>query len=212
MTFWTDKHPPIAQSLAQSLGLGLSLHMIDARLSLGRWTLTGYTDPVLHLQTHALIDTVAGRGRIIGDKFMTTSARQLISNKGYEMYSVSPDTMVYDAIKLMTEAKVGALLVMEDSRLTGIVSERDYTRKIILETRSSRETPVRDIMTSDVLTVTPDQSIEDCMKIMSEYHIRHLPVAENGKPIGVLSVMDVVKNIISEKEFIIEQLELYISG
>jgi CBS domain-containing protein len=128
------------------------------------------------------------------------------------MYSVSPDTMVYDAIKLMTEAKVGALLVMEDSRLTGIVSERDYTRKIILETRSSRETPVRDIMTSDVLTVTPDQSIEDCMKIMSEYHIRHLPVAENGTPIGVLSVMDVVKNIISEKEFVIDQLEQYIAG
>ncbi|MFB3091308.1 MAG: CBS domain-containing protein, partial [Gammaproteobacteria bacterium] len=107
---------------------------------------------------------------------MTTSARQLISNKGYEMYSVSPDTMVYDAIKLMTEAKVGALLVMEDSKMVGIISERDYTRKIILETRLSRETPVRDIMTSDVLTVAPDQSIEDCMKIMSEYHIRHLPV------------------------------------
>ena len=143
---------------------------------------------------------------------MTTSARQLISNKGYEMYSVSPDTMVYDAIKLMTEAKVGALLVMEDSKMVGIISERDYTRKIILETRLSRETPVRDIMTSDVLTVAHDQSIEDCMKIMSEYHIRHLPVAEDGNPIGMLSVMDVVKNIISEKDILIDQLEHYISG
>ncbi len=143
---------------------------------------------------------------------MTTSARQLISNKGYEMYSVSPDTMVYDAIKLMTEAKVGALLVMEDSKIVGIISERDYTRKIILETRLSRETPVRDIMTSDVLTVAPDQSIEDCMKIMSEYHIRHLPVAEDENPIGMLSVMDVVKNIISEKDILIDQLEHYISG
>ncbi|MFB3091226.1 MAG: CBS domain-containing protein, partial [Gammaproteobacteria bacterium] len=82
----------------------------------------------------------------------------------------------------------------------------------ILETRLSRETPVRDIMTSDVLTVAPDQSIEDCMKIMSEYHIRHLPVAEDGNPIGMLSVMDVVKNIISEKDILIDQLEHYISG
>ncbi|MCK5497640.1 MAG: CBS domain-containing protein [Gammaproteobacteria bacterium] len=143
---------------------------------------------------------------------MSTSAHQLISDKGYELYSVSPDTMVYDAINLMNEAKVGALLVMEGNKMAGIISERDYTRKVILETRSSRETPVRDIMTSNVLTVTPDQSIEDCMKIMSENHIRHLPVAENGEPIGVLSVMDVVKNIISEKEFVIDQLEQYIAG
>lgn len=143
---------------------------------------------------------------------MSTSAHQLISDKGYELYSVNPDTIVYDAINLMNEAKVGALLVMEGNKLAGIISERDYTRKVILETRSSRETLVRDIMTSNVLTVTPDQSIEDCMKIMSENHIRHLPVAENGEPIGVLSVMDVVKNIISEKEFVIDQLEHYISG
>ena len=143
---------------------------------------------------------------------MTTSARQLISDKGYEMYSVALDTSVYDAIKLMTDAKVGALLVMENKKLVGIISERDYTRKVILETRSSRETQVRDIMTSDVFTVRPDQSIEVCMKVMSEHHIRHLPVADNGEPIGVLSVMDVVKNIISEKDIIIDQLEHYISG
>jgi len=143
---------------------------------------------------------------------MTTSARQLISDKGYEMYSVALDTSVYDAIKLMTDAKVGALLVMENKKLVGIISERDYTRKVILETRASRETQVRDIMTSDVFTVRPDQSIEVCMKVMSEHHIRHLPVADNGEPIGVLSVMDVVKNIISEKDIIIDQLEHYISG
>ncbi len=143
---------------------------------------------------------------------MSISAHQLISDKGYELYSVSPDTMVYDAITLMNEAKVGALLVMEGNTMAGIISERDYTRKVILETKSSRETPVRDIMTSNVLTVTPEQSIEDCMKIMSENHIRHLPVAENGVPIGVLSVMDVVKNIISEKNILIDQLEHYISG
>jgi CBS domain-containing protein len=145
-------------------------------------------------------------------KFIAISAQQLLSDKGYEMYSVSPDTSVYEAIKLMTEAKVGALLVMDDNKLTGIISERDYTRKVILETRSSHETSVRDIMTSEVLTVTSEQPIEDCMKVMSEYHIRHLPVLENDQPIGMLSVMDVVKNIISEKEFIIGQLENYISG
>lgn len=143
---------------------------------------------------------------------MTISARQLLSDKGFKMYSVSPDTMVYDAIKLMTEVKVGALLVMEDNALIGIISERDYSRKVILETRRSHETPVREIMTSEVLTVTSEQPIEDCMKIMSESHIRHLPVVEDGQPIGMLSVMDVVKNIISEKEFIIGQLENYISG
>ena len=143
---------------------------------------------------------------------MTAHVRQLLSDKNHEIYSVSPEIMVYDAIKLMTEVNVGALLVMEDNKLVGIMSERDYTRKVILEARSSRETPVRDIMTSDVLTVTPDQSIEDCMKMMSEHHIRHLPVAENGKAIGIISTMDVVKNIISEKETVIDQLEHYIAG
>jgi CBS domain-containing protein len=143
---------------------------------------------------------------------MITHARQLLNDKGHEMYSVSPETMVYDAIKLMTEVKVGALLVIENNKLVGIISERDYTRKVILENRSSHETPVRDIMTAEVLTVTPDQSVEDCMKVMSEHHIRHLPVAENGQPIGIISTMDVVKSIISEKETVIDQLEHYIAG
>ena len=143
---------------------------------------------------------------------MITHARQLLNDKGHEIHSVSPETMVYDAIKLMTEVKVGALLVMENNKLVGIISERDYTRKVILENRSSKETPVRDIMTIDVITVTPDQSVEDCMKIMSEHHIRHLPVADNGQAIGIISTMDVVKNIISEKESVIKQLEHYIAG
>ncbi len=143
---------------------------------------------------------------------MTMYARQLLSDKSYELYSVSPDTMVFDAIKLMAEAKVGALLVLEDEQLVGIVSERDYARKVILESRSSRETPVREVMTNVVLTVTPEQSIDECLLLMSKHHIRHLPVAENGKPIGMLSVMDVVRNIILEKEQIIDQLEHYITG
>jgi len=143
---------------------------------------------------------------------MTMYARQLLSDKSYELYSVSPDTMVFDAIKLMAEVKVGALLVLEDEQLVGIVSERDYARKVILESRSSRETHVSDVMTNVVLTVTPEQSIDECLVLMSKHHIRHLPVAENGKPVGMLSVMDVVRNIISEKEQLIDQLEHYITG
>jgi CBS domain-containing protein len=143
---------------------------------------------------------------------MKTPASQILKNKGHKIYSVLPETMVYDAIKLMNEAKVGALLVIEDNKLVGIISERDYARRVILEDRASHDTPVSDIMTSDVLTVTPDQSVEDCMKIMSEHHIRHLPVAENGQAIGIISTMDVVKNIISEKETVIDQLEHYIAG
>ncbi len=143
---------------------------------------------------------------------MKTHVSQLLSDKGHKIQSVSPETMVYDAIKLMNEVKVGALLVIEDNKLVGIISERDYARRVILENRSSKETPVRDIMTIDVLTVTPHHSVEDCMKIMSEHHIRHLPVIENGQAIGVISTMDVVKNIISEKESVIDQLEHYITG
>ena len=143
---------------------------------------------------------------------MTTSIRQLLDIKGYAIHSTSPNTLVFDAIERMNEEKVGALLVMEDDKLVGIISERDYTRKIVLQNRSSRETPVRDIMTAKVLYMTPEQNIEECMALMSKHHIRHVPVVENDKPIGVLSVMDVVKNIISEKEFIISQLENYIAG
>ncbi len=143
---------------------------------------------------------------------MTTSIRQLLDKKGYHIHSVSPDSMVFDAIKLMSEVKVGALLVMDNNKLVGILSERDYTRKVILQNRSSRDTPVRNIMTSKVLYVSPEQSIEECMVIMSAHHIRHIPVMENDTPVGMLSVMDIMKNIISEKEFIIEQLENYISG
>lgn len=143
---------------------------------------------------------------------MTTTVRQILENKGYNIHSVTPDTWVIDAIKLMAEASVGALLVMDNGQVAGIVSERDYTRKVILNNRSSQNTRVRDIMTSDVVSVSPDQNIEDCLVMISSHQIRHLPVVENGKAVGMLSVMDVVKTIISEKEFIIEQLENYISG
>lgn len=143
---------------------------------------------------------------------MTTTVRQILEDKGYKIYSVSPDDWVIDAIKLMTEAKVGALLVMDNGKTVGIISERDYTRKVILNNRSSQSTRVSEIMTSDVVSVKPEQNIEECMVIMSKYQVRHLPVVEGETAIGMLSVMDVVKSIISEKEFIIEQLENYIAG
>ena len=142
---------------------------------------------------------------------MTTTVNQLLDSKNKEIFSVAPDAFVIDAIRMMNDRKVGSLLVMEDNKLIGILSERDYTRKVILNNRSSSETMASEIMTSEVKTVTQSQTIDECMIIMSDNHIRHLPVVDNNKTIGILSIMDVVKNIISEKEFIIEQLEHYIT-
>jgi CBS domain-containing protein len=142
---------------------------------------------------------------------MTTTVNQLLNGKDNEIYSVKPDTYVIDAIRMLNEQKVGALLVLKNDKLAGIFSERDYTRKVILNDRNSSETKVNEIMTSDVQSVDPSQTIDECMVIMSNHHIRHLPVLKNGEPVGILSIMDVVKNIISEKEFIIEQLEHYIT-
>lgn len=142
---------------------------------------------------------------------MTTTVKQLLNVKPNAIFSVGPETLVIDAIKIMEEKKVGALPVIKDNKLVGILSERDYTRKVILNNLSSRDTPVSQIMTENVKTVTPSQTIDECMVIMSDNHIRHLPVVDNGTPVGFLSVMDVVKNIITEKEFIIEQLEHYIT-
>lgn len=142
---------------------------------------------------------------------MTTTVNQLLNSKNDEIFSIKPDTLVIDAIRVLTERKVGALLVLEDDKLMGVFSERDYTRKVILHDRSSSETRVSEIMTSDVKTVDPSQTIDECMVIMSKNHIRHLPIVKDNIPIGILSIMDVVRNIISEKEFIIEQLENYIT-
>ncbi|MCG8380054.1 MAG: CBS domain-containing protein [Proteobacteria bacterium] len=142
---------------------------------------------------------------------MTTTVNQLLNSKTDKIFSVSPDTLVIDAIRMMNEQKVGALLVLDKCKLAGILSERDYTRKVILNNRSSKETPVSEIMTTAVKTVGPSQTVDECMVIMSENHIRHLPVVVDDVAIGVLSIMDVVKNIISEKQMIIDQLEHYIT-
>ena len=137
-------------------------------------------------------------------------ASQLLKHKGRVIYSVAPQAPVLDAIRLMAEHGVGALLVMQGNELLGVVSERDYARKVILKGRSSNETPVRQIMSSPVLTVRPEQSVHDCMRIMSEKRIRHLPVVDNNGVIGVLSIGDLVKETISEQQFTIKQLESYI--
>lgn len=146
---------------------------------------------------------------------MTTTVNQLLNARanGDQIFSVNPDTLVIDAIRMLTERKVGALLVLEGNKLAGIFSERDYTRKVVLNDKSSSKTKVSEIMTaaSDVKSVDPSHTVDECMVIMSKHHIRHLPVIKNDEPVGILSVMDVVKNIISEKEFIIEQLEHYIT-
>ena len=140
------------------------------------------------------------------------TVHHLLERKGNDIWSTSPDASVFEAIQLMAEKSIGALLVIDRDELVGIVSERDYARKVILKGRSSRETPVRDIMTEKVLYVPPTRSLEECMVLMTEKRIRHLPVIADGRLIGVCSVGDVIKAIISEKQFIIEQLESYIKG
>jgi CBS domain-containing protein len=141
------------------------------------------------------------------------TVRELLRNKGYHVYSIGPDATVYEALTLMAEKDVGALLVLDSAgQLVGILSERDYARKIVLKGKTSRETPVREIMTEKVLWVRPDQTIEECMALMTNKHIRHLPVMEEGRLLGVVSIGDVVKDIISEQEFVIAQLENYITG
>ncbi len=138
--------------------------------------------------------------------------RQLLASKGHDVWSITPDASVYSALEFMAEKDIGALPVLEGERLAGIFSERDYARKVILMGRASKETPVRDVMTEKVYVVQPSYTVEACMALMTEKRIRHLPVVEEDKLIGIISIGDVVKDIIAEQEFVIEQLENYISG
>jgi CBS domain-containing protein len=140
------------------------------------------------------------------------TVRQILDTKGGDVWSISPDQSVFDAIRMMADKGIGALLVLEGDELVGILSERDYARKVILKGRSSKETPVRDIMTSKVLYVGPDRTIDQCMAIITEKRIRHLPVMEGDRLLGVISSGDLIKAMISHQEFIIEQLESYIKG
>lgn len=136
--------------------------------------------------------------------------KQLLQAKPHGILSIAPEAKVFDALKLMAEKNVGALLVMNAGRLIGIITERDYARKVILQGKSSLDTPVQEIMTDKVLCVQPEQSVEQCMGMMTDKRIRHLPVMEGGKLIGVLSIGDLVKETISEQELTIKQLESYI--
>ncbi|MBI4529613.1 MAG: CBS domain-containing protein [Deltaproteobacteria bacterium] len=141
-----------------------------------------------------------------------TRVRDILKVKGEAVCSIGPDESVYDAMKLMADKNIGALMVVEGTKLVGLISERDYARKVILQGRSSRTTQVREIMTSRVVYAEPEQNIEECMALMTEKRVRHLPVLAGGQLVGVISIGDLVKSIISEQKFIIEQLERYISG
>ncbi|HEY0604713.1 MAG TPA: CBS domain-containing protein [Herpetosiphonaceae bacterium] len=138
--------------------------------------------------------------------------KQLLQTKGNAVWTITPDASVFDAIKLMSDKGVGALPVVDGEKLVGIISERDYARKVILQGRSSRDTQIREIMTSKVYYIRTEQSIEDGMALMTDKRIRHLPVFENDRMIGIVSIGDLVREIISQQEFMIGQLENYITG
>lgn len=138
--------------------------------------------------------------------------KHLLDSKGREIISIAQDASVFDAIKLMADRSIGSLLVMEGDALKGIVTERDYARKVIIKGRSSNTTPVADIMTTDLVTASPDQTVNHCMTLMSEKRIRHLPVIVDDKVAGIISIGDLVQAIISDQQEEIEQLEQYISG
>jgi len=138
--------------------------------------------------------------------------RQILEQKGYEVLTIDPGASVYSAIEIMADNGIGSLMVMEDNRPVGLISERDYARKVILMGRSSRDTEVREVMTTRVYCVHPEQTVEECMALMTEKRVRHLPVTEDGRLLGIVSIGDLVKDVISEQKFTIKQLEHYITG
>jgi len=138
--------------------------------------------------------------------------KDILEAKGYQVWSIHPDATVYDALTLMAEKNVGALVVVEGERPVGVISERDYARNMILKGRTSRDTAIREIMRPLAVTVRPEQDLEECMELMTDKRVRHLPVIQGDKLIGMISIGDIVKGIISTKEFMIEQLEKYIKG
>jgi CBS domain-containing protein len=137
---------------------------------------------------------------------------QLLTSKGHDVWSIAPDMTVLNALQLMADKKIGALLVLDEDKLVGVFSERDYARKVILKGKSSKDTSVGDVMSSNIVRVVPDQTTELCMSLMTEKRVRHLPVVDGDKVIGVISIGDVVKAVIADREDVIEQLEQYIAG
>ena len=143
---------------------------------------------------------------------MADVVKDLLEIKNKEVWTIEPGASVYDAIAKMADKQIGALVITEGNKVVGIITERDYARKVILQDKSSKSTAVREIMTERVIYVQPNQKIEECMALMTEKRIRHLPVLDGDKLIGMVSIGDVVRGLISEKEFLIEQLTRYISG
>lgn len=141
--------------------------------------------------------------KIVGD---------ILKSKGHEVWSVKPDDTVFDSLKLMAAKEVGALLVLDEDRLVGIVTERDYARKVILEGKSSKSSSVAEVMTPRVLCVTPERTVDECMALMTDKRARHLPVVDHKRVVGVVSIGDLVKALISEQQVLIDQLQNYISG
>ncbi|PVV07478.1 MAG: hypothetical protein B6D77_13805 [gamma proteobacterium symbiont of Ctena orbiculata] len=140
------------------------------------------------------------------------TVNQLLQRKGHDVETIEPNTSVFDALKLMADKGIGSLVVMENEKVAGLFSERDYARNIILKGRTSKETQVKEIMTSQVVVINPGQTPEECMAIMTEKRIRHLPVMQDDELIGIISIGDLVKAIIEEQQFVIEQLVSYING
>jgi CBS domain-containing protein len=141
-----------------------------------------------------------------------TLVKQLLRSKGPEVFTITPDTSVYDALQTMADKNIGALVVVDGDEVVGIISERDYARKVILQGKTSMKVPVHEIMTERVYCVNPENTIEQCMALMTDKRVRHLPVLEKDKLVGIVSIGDAVKVIISNQEFMIEQLENYIVG
>jgi CBS domain-containing protein len=158
------------------------------------------------------LTTLPPNGRRRYGTSMKTAAHLLKSKAHQSVYTITPEASVFDAVQLMADKDIGALLVMDADEIAGIVTERDYARKIVLMSRSSKQTSVREIMTSAVMYVRPDQTSEECMVLMTENRLRHLPVMDAGRLLGIISIGDLVKDIIAEQRFTIEQLEHYISG
>ena len=155
-----------------------------------------------------LVEVVSDHSATIG----TETVRSILAIKGSEVWSISPEATVFQAIALMDEKRVGALMVVEEGALVGVISERDYARKVILRGRSSHETPVREIMSSPAITVSLEHTLEDCLRLMTDHRIRHLPVVDGWRLGGVISIGDLTKAIISAQAGTVQQLSSYISG
>jgi len=141
-----------------------------------------------------------------------TTVKHVLDNKGNDVHFIHPDASVFDALKLMAENDIGSLVVLEDDKLVGIITERHYAREIVLKGKTSPGTLVRDIMSTKVICARPDQPVEECMAVMTARAVRHLPVLEHGRLVGIVSIGDMVKSVIGDQKFIIEQLEHYIHG